>query len=345
MAGASIQDLIALNQEILAIARAKAPIAAELAAAARQMPSGAAMLAELIAHELERGKPLDQAVAAQQARLPRFYTAVVAAGVNSGKLTSALEGLSESLTRMQALRWRVLNSFSYPLFVASMAWVLAVAAARTFAPRFDWVDPSMPPTLEWLRADGVGFWLLLVSVPLVLFGAELFTLWGSARTGRSYATGLGVLDRLPGVNSACRSTASANFADLLSLLVAHRTPMPDALRMAADAVDWRPLTAAAGGLASEIEVGHPIAAGGASLRLLPPLVRMALLTGADADSMAALLQQAAQSYHRRALSAINGLSLLLPAATTATIGGVAVAAYGLLMLGPYFSALNKLALP
>lgn len=242
MAGASIQNLITLNQEILAIARAKAPIAAELTTAARQMPSGAAMLAELIAHELDRGKPLDQAVAAQQARLPRFYTAVVAAGVNSGRLTSALEGLSESLARMQGLRWRVLNSFSYPLFVIGMAWVLTVIAARTLAPRFDWIDPESPPALALLRTDGAAFWWLLASVPLVLFVLALTTYWRSAHTSRSFSTGLGLLDRLPGVSSACRSTAYANFSDLLSLLVAHRTPLPAALRMAADAVDWRPLS-------------------------------------------------------------------------------------------------------
>ncbi|TWT38209.1 Type II secretion system protein F [Posidoniimonas corsicana] len=345
MPAPTIDDLITLNQEILAIARARVPVAGELVAAAKQMPAGAAMLAELIANELEKGKTLDQAVAAQQARLPKFYTAVVAAGVNAGRLPAALEGLSEALSRMRSLRWRVLSAFVYPLFVVALAWVLAVVAATYLAPTFDWMELGRSPAINALRVSPTVFWPLVLSVPIALSLLALVNFIGAMRARRSFSTGVWLADRLPGVRAVCRWTAYANFAELLSLLTAHRAPLPEALRMAGDAVDWRPLSDAAGSLATEVEAGKPVESAGPSLRRLPPLVRLALLSSADQPSLAALLAQGADSYHRRALASLNNLGLFLPAAATALVGGSAVAVYALLVLGPYFNSLSDLARP
>ncbi|MCA9240225.1 MAG: type II secretion system F family protein [Planctomycetales bacterium] len=340
---ANIEDLIALNQEILALARAKAPVARELLTAAHQMPSGAATLARRIAEEMQRGASLDQAVAKQTGELPEFYTAVVTAGVRSGRLTSALEGLTRALARMVALRRRIMLSLSYPLFLVAAVWVLLVFFAQHLGPLFEWVGFRRPLALDALRVSPSAFWVTALSVPVLLVVYATVQYWRAAHPRRSFSTGVWLFDRLPGAQSVCRLTAYANFTEVLQLLVAHRTPLPEALRAAADSVGWKQLSTPAGMLASELERGDPLNAHSPALRGLPPMVRMSLLAGDTPERLSKSLWHAAAAYHERASVALSNLAMLLPAAATAVIGGSVVAVYGLMVLGPYFAALREIS--
>ncbi len=306
------------------------------------MPRGAATLAALVGAEMEKGKPLDEAIAAQRGRLPEFYTAVVAAGARSGRLTSALEVLSEALARIDNLRRRVVFAFAYPLAIVAAAWMLLVAAARYLAPTFDWIELSRKPLIDALRVEPSAFWALLLSVPIVLLVFGLLHYFISTRANRSFATGMWLADRLPGVRGVCRLTAQAQFTELLYLLTAHHTPLPEALRLSADAVGWNQLTRPAGALGTELERGEPLKANSKSLGQLPPLVRLSLLAGDSPERLSRSLWHAADAYHERANCALDSLSFYLPAVTTAAIGGTAVAVYALLTLGPYFQALGEI---
>lgn len=343
MPTASIEDLIALNQEILALARAKAPVARELRTAARQMPSGAATLAQQIASEMERGATLDEAVGRQASNLPRFYCAVVTAGVRSGRLTSALEGLSKALARMVALRRRIMLSLSYPLFLLAAVWVMLVFFAQHLGPLFEWVGFRRPIAIDALRVSPSAFWITALSVPVLLGVYATVQYWRAAHPRRSFSTGVWLFDRLPGVNSVCRLTAYANFTEVLQMLVANRTPLPEALRVAADAVAWKPLSTPAGMLASELERGERVQAKSPALRSLPPMVRMSLLASDTPERLAVSLWHSAAAYNERASVALSNLAMLLPAAATALIGGSAIVVYGLLVLGPYFAALREIS--
>lgn len=339
----TIDDLIVLNQEILAIARARVPVAPELVEAAREMPQGAAASARLIAHESEKGSPLDEAVATQRARLPAFYTSVVAAGVKSGRLPAALEDLSGALARMKTLRRQVVLALAYPLAIATLAWVLLILAAGYLAPQFDWIGFNHQPAINAFRFPPSVVWTVALSVPALLLAFVSLQWLFSSRVSRSFSTGLWLLDHLPGVGKVCRLTAYANFSEVLHLLIAHRTPLPEALRLAGDAVDWDRLRTPAGILASELERGAPLDPQSKSLGMLPPLVKLSLLANQGGDIPAQSLGHAAGAYHYRAVASLNNLALYLPAVATAAIGGTAVGVYALLVLGPYYTALWELA--
>ncbi len=199
------------------------------------MPRGAATLAALVGAEMEKGKPLDEAIAAQRGRLPEFYTAVVAAGARSGRLTSALEVLSEAPARIDNLRRRVVFAFAYPLAIVAAAWMLLVVRPGTWRPPLTGSSchASRSSTRCGSSPRRSGAWL---SVPIVLLVFGLLHYFISTRANRSFATGMWLADRLPGVRGVCRLTAQAQFTELLYLLTAHHTPLPEALRLSADAV-------------------------------------------------------------------------------------------------------------
>lgn len=342
MAG-SLTELMVLNQEILAIARARAPISAELLRAARQMPGAGAKLAQRIAERLQAGATLEQALVDQHPKVPHFYTAVVVAGQQSGRLPQALERVGVALQRMDVTRRQGVLALAYPLAIAATAWVLLVVAARYLAPTLEWIELSRKPLLSHLHAEGARFWVLLASVPAALLTLLLLQRFTRRRNARAVSTGAWLIDRLPGVAHIRRLNAYATFADILSLLVEHQTPLPKALRLAGDAVQWAPVTTPAHRLAQEVADGQPLSADHEGLTLLPPLVRVSLLSAAAPESISHCVRYAAVEYHRRATASLANLAVVLPAMLTATIGGAAVGGYALLVLAPYYTALWELA--
>src|SRR5947209_1505582 len=85
------EDLIALNEEIAAMARAGLPLDQGLAALAREMDRGRLrqVTAEL-AEDLRQGKTLPEALERQGNRVPPFYAALVTAGIRTGRIGEVL---------------------------------------------------------------------------------------------------------------------------------------------------------------------------------------------------------------------------------------------------------------
>src|SRR5436305_15337361 len=90
----SLEDLIALNDEIAALVRAGAPLEQGLSLAGEDLPRGLRHIADDLAVRMRQGASLSAALAASDRRVPPLYRAIVEAGVRSGRLPAALESWS-----------------------------------------------------------------------------------------------------------------------------------------------------------------------------------------------------------------------------------------------------------
>src|SRR3954453_21823105 len=90
----SLDHLVALNDEIAALVRTGLPLERGLRLAGGGLPGRLRGTMTVLADGMSRGASLPAALEAERERLPRIYRAVVEAGLRSGRLSGALEGLA-----------------------------------------------------------------------------------------------------------------------------------------------------------------------------------------------------------------------------------------------------------
>jgi general secretion pathway protein F len=347
-ASLTLDDLIALNQEIAALARAGAPLEAGLRDFARESHGNLAQVADQLGGRLAEGKSLADS-AAELPGVPPVYVAIVEAGVRAGRLPAALEGLAEAARRMARLRRAAGLALAYPVSVLLMAYFLLLLfvlnAARVLAasmgdaklragPVFEVLSRAGPVLREWWWAPPVAL-LLLIAV------------WWRV-TSRSLVleprVGLRWLGWMPLFGRLQRSSQLAVFSHTLALLVGNHRPLGESIVLAAQATGSRRLTRLATQARQEIDSGAPP---GAALRRcgLPPLICWLLGASNTEADLARTLQELADDYQQRAVLQAERIRVLLPVLLTAGVAGTAVALYGLVLFLPWTMALRELAAP
>jgi type II secretory pathway component PulF len=149
----SLDQFIALNEEMAALTRAGVPLHRGLLDLGRDLPGGLGAMASKIGRRLEQGEPLEAIIADESHRFPPLYRAVMLAGIRSGNLAAALEGLAATARRAAEMRRMVAVAMLYPVFVLLTAIVLfALLATRNgdrSSRRRMWIGTS--PAAGWCR--------------------------------------------------------------------------------------------------------------------------------------------------------------------------------------------------
>ncbi len=89
----TIDQLLALNDEITALIRAGVPLERGLIVAGRDLRGRLGRIASALSQRLARGESLPQALEGEDRSIHPLYRAVVEAGAQSGRLPIALEGI------------------------------------------------------------------------------------------------------------------------------------------------------------------------------------------------------------------------------------------------------------
>jgi general secretion pathway protein F len=342
----TLDQLIALNDEIAALVRAGVPLDRGLGSLGEDMPGRLGRFARQLAERLARGESLTDALAARNSNVPRLYLAVVEAGIAAGRLPAALESLAGSLRRLAQTRRGIVLSMIYPLILFLLACGLFAVASSHMAPAiYNTFHDLHIAGGEWFqRMAQVGasarIWGPLAPVVVL----ALWCVWWLCSRAAAVAQG----DRaawafawIPGMGSALRLSRTAVFVEVLKLLVENRLPLDQAFTLAAEAAGDARLSEAALDFAAAIRRGEPRPAAG--LKGLPPLLNWLIAGGLRNDSLLPGLRHAADDYLRRAQYQSELSRILLPVFVTCSISAVIVAAYGLGMLMPYFMLLRSLS--
>ncbi len=341
----SLDQLVALNDELVALARAGVPLHEGLLQLGADMPGRLGRFAQQLGARLEAGQGLASAMESESDSFPPHYRAVVAAGIRSGKLGAALEGLASSLRQTAELRRELVDFLVYPLMVAGVAYVLFVLTALHWEPaRLNLLSElglAGSVTLHCLEIIHHSVWQWAPWAPLVV-GPLFLWEWLSARSAGG---------RYPGLMSRClrictgrrnpqRAGALATFFDVLSLLLQHDVSLSEALPLAAQASGELDLETAAQAVVQRLDAGQPIAVRHAAA--FPPLARW-LFGGRNASGeLIRALRLEAQSHRRRAELSIALVYDLAPSFFLVGIGGGSLIAYAMLVFWPYALVLYEL---
>jgi general secretion pathway protein F len=328
---ARLEEFVALNDELAALARGGLPLELGLSA------GGSRRLAGRIAEKIRNGQSLDDALAAEGDSLPRAYRAVVEAGIRSGRLSDAVEVVSRATRAMIRLQRRLAIAAIYPSILIVAAFTLAVTVLpklleiilAIFAERGNVPPVGMELVLRLIRENPTGW---LIWLPL----ACIVLLWLTGGLA-------GVTLRLPGMNSLLRPYRIAAFAELAAGLLEHRVPLDEALVLAADGSGDRALARNAQAAAERLRSGVAASAALAEFESLPRFGRWMLAAGASQGTIPTTLRHIAEWANARGASRLDWYSFVAPAVVTVVVGGTVVALFAAASFGPVIALINKLA--
>jgi type II secretory pathway component PulF len=342
----TLDDLLALNEEIAALVRSGVPLEAGLAAIGSDMPGRLGQTATAWAERAARGESLDQAILQDAGSLPPAYRAVIQAGLRAGRLPAALEAVATSARRLIETRRAVMVAVLYPLLVLLVAWGCAFFFTRTVA-------PTLAVTFRSFHVPGYGFVAALVSigrwgwywVPVFPILVALFlAMWwtASARAGTLHSRAVWPLGWLPWVGPMLRWSQTAAFLDILALLIENHTPLEEAVLLAGDASGDPQTVRIAQQLATTLRQGKTRPAQGEPA--FPPLITWLMLAAGRDGALLPALSHAASAYHRRARHQSELLRVFLPVALTVVVCGSVTAVFALSLFIPYATMLRTMSL-
>jgi type IV pilus assembly protein PilC len=230
------EDASELAVQVAQVSAAKVPLAAGLRAAAEETASRRVALALLwIAEQLDRGRTLEDTLGHSGRLLPTHVSGLILAAARTGRLGEALFELVEQQQSLYALRRRVRQGFSYALLVLSFAIPIVVfligyvsVQFRVIFSDFGLRLPTMTAALFWVHDYGLPS-IAIACVAALMLALLLRLLLGRVRWQQ-------LTSSLPLVGPLWRALGVAEWSGLMSVLLRHEIPLPNALRLAGHGV-------------------------------------------------------------------------------------------------------------
>jgi general secretion pathway protein F len=342
--GITLDQLVALNDEMAALVRAGVPLEQGLVELGRELPGRMGAVAARLGQRMSEGETLPGIMASDEATFPPVWRAAVLAGLRSGRLSAALEGMATTGRRVAELRRVVGLSLVYPLIVVALAYVLFVLLVTRLAPITLWVyedaTRSSEPLLSWMAWLGqtAKWWApWLPAAAVLLLGAWRLRWVRAGLSSRGPGTGRWSTGRprpWSVIGRTLHDGRMATFAEILALLVQQQMPLPEALVLAADASGDRGLSRAARATSERLARGETRAAWEAAAAGLPPLLGWLIATGGRQAELSQTLRAMAETYRERAARTATWMAIYLPIVLTVLLGGTAVLLQALATFGP-----------
>ncbi len=339
----TLDNLIALNDEIAALARAGVPLDRGLLAIGRDMPGRLGRTAQALGRRLEAGEDLSVAINQSGDAFPPIYRAVVLAGLKSGRLSVALEGISRTARRVSDTRRTMIVSLIYPILVLVIAMVVFRMTMTTTVPLVEATFADIGVVLpRWYAVlSAIARWLLQ-ALPWIQVGGVVLGAVYIYRISRA-----SVLDTNPArggttVGQILQAGRLATFSETLALLLEQSLPLADALELACQSSGDRGLRLAGERLGQSIQRGEPIRQLPAGF---PPLLGWMLIGGGQSGQLVAALRRMAENYRRRAARLGAWLTIYFPLVLSAGVCGLVVATYVVLAMMPFYFLMIQMSLP
>jgi general secretion pathway protein F len=256
---------------------------------------------------------------------PSLFRASVAAGESAGKLDRVLLRLADYAETRDALQRKVLLALTYPLLLTTVALAVVVGLMVWVVPQVIGVFVQyqqalpLPTRILIVLSDGVERygWVLGIALLLIVVAA-VFGLRNESVRARWDQIKL----RLPIFGRLVRATETGRFARTLALLVSSAVPLLEALGIAAQVVENRPLRQALGRVAVRVREGQSFARALADTREFPPVAVRLIASGEKSGRLDEMLFEAASHQERELDTALGVAMAALGPGVILAVGGL-----------------------
>ncbi len=291
-----------------------------------------------MAQEIENGKSLSQAYAAEATLFPSLYASLIEAGAEAGDVPAVLEEIAAHASERAQIAARIRKALYYPVVSAIGVVVLGLALFFLVGPGIEAASDigarAMTPYAKdqiWRYGPLIAILLLAVTVL-----AGVVYVWrrnpldaGAGPTGLAY--------RIPFLGALRRLSAQAGFATTLSMLLRRGLPLPHALGLTATASDGSDVTQKIGKMRTEAEQGLGLRDSVGAGSLISPTLLWFLEAGESSGSPARSLSDIARIYERRLDRCVDRICFFATPLALAFVGLV-VCTFALFYLAPIFGA-------
>ena len=338
---ADMEQLEALNREIIALQRIGVPLDLGLQHLSRDPDAAAAKIHEAVGRELRRGKTIGDAILEPEV-LPDRYVGVLQAGILSERLPAGLESLTTTAQTNLKVRQTIGAALLYPIVICSIVYLLFVslipfttAFLGSFFGSFGTQGGTVFRVTVWLVRT-MPYW---GAIPPILGSLFLYRwLRKGDQPGSRRPFSLGVL---MGRFYLARDHQCAELAEVASELVRRGVSMGESLRIASMSSGSNRLANSGERVCAALEAGDSLDEDSASLRGFPPFLRWAI-TAATGDDVSPL-QLAAEIYRGRAEYRHMRICRFAPALLCILIGGTVTFLYCLAIFIPIVSLILNLS--
>lgn len=354
----SVDEFIALNDEIAGLVRAGVPLDSGLARWSRDVGGRLGRVTAELSAAAERGESLDQSLVALEGQMPAVYRAVIAAGLKSGRLPAALESVSTSARHLQAARGMLGLALIYPLALLLLGYGLALILLRWVLPAILLLYDRTPPRF-WAALLGGADRLFAAHIPIPLTGLGVPVLWLPPlvllaivamwwwRTRSAMLIETSVAQRwlawLPRAGRVARQARTASLAELLGLLVEQGVPLGEAIRLAVACAGERRLQRSAEQAATAIEQGAALDAEAEPLAAFGPSIAWLLSTGHNQRTFTAMARHVAATRRSNLALEIVWLRDYLPILLAIIVGGAIAALLAVALFLPFTQLMDALS--
>lgn len=341
----SLEDLVALNDEIAGLVRAGVPLELGLAGWAGDLPGELGRLVKRLRAASEQGQSLPQFFA-EHDQIPPVYKAIVSAGLRSGRLPAALESMARTARHLREVRASVGLAVIYPLVVLLIGYGLFALLGSHFLAAIAAVNESRQPgfwdKLAQLTAFGRTPWALIPPVVVILIALVWWL-----QTRRAMVVDAGPAGRwlswIPIVGRVARDARTASLAEILALLVENDVPLHESVVLAAECTGDKRLRKSAVALSDSLVQGGLPNENWQRLEPFPPLLAWLVCSGGSQQSFVTMARHMAGTCRRRVALDSQWLRDYLPMWLTLAVGSLVVAGYALTIFLPFTELMEMLS--
>lgn len=295
--GLSTAQLALFTRQLATLLSAGLPIDEALAALGEQGEDERArsLVVALRARVME-GAGLATAFADYPDSFPEIYRASIAAGEQSGRLSTVLERLADYAESRDALRQKMLTALAYPLLLTLVAIGVVTGLLVYVVPQIVGVFASMKQQLPLPTTVLIGLSEFVKRWGLLLFGALVVLLVSTRMALRREAVRMTWhrwLLRLPLIGKLTRASNTARAARTLALLSASAVPLLDALAISAQVVPNLPMREALRRAAHKVREGGAFSRALADSGYFPPVAVRLIASGERSGQLERMLDEAA----------------------------------------------------
>ena len=341
----SLEDLVALNDEIAGLVRAGVPLELGLAGWARDLPGELGRLAKRLKAAIEQGQSLPQFFA-EHDQIPPVYKAIVSAGLKSGRLPAALESMAHTSRHLREVRGAVGLAILYPLIVLLIGYGLFALLAANFLGAILTLYENRPPKfwaeLAQLAPFGRTPWAL---IPPLIVLLVVLAWWFQTRRAMVVDTGPAGrwLRWITVVGRVVQNARTAALAEILALLVQNDVPLHESVVLAAECTGDQHLKTSAVKLSESLKQGGVPNENWQRLEPFPAMLAWLVSSGGSQQAFVAMARHMADTCRLRIARDSQWLRDYLPMWLTVAVGSLVVAGYALTIFLPLSALMEVLS--
>jgi type II secretory pathway component PulF len=345
METASLDDFLALNEQLAALIEAHVPLEVGLSRREALAAEELKQINATVVRRVNRGESLVEALGGDEGDIPSEFRGVMDFGLRTGKLSAALDGSSQVAESADDSRFTYETAFIYPLIVCALAYVGLIGFCLYLVP----VLQDMYTSLN--LAPGRGLRLLLMvraampywAVILPILAGAAITWWTRAKRRRATGSTNGQLRWLPGASRIVFQERCSRFAASLAALLDSKVPLAQALVIAGDMSGDFNLNQGANALARAEQSKNAPADDSSIAMRFPPFLRWAIWHAEATTGRARALEIAARMYREASKRRAERMRTLVPMVALVLLGGTVTLLYGLTLFVPVVELLRTLA--